>query len=150
MVSIVRTFFQPERVRKTLAKKNRFLSHVLAYLIGIIAPFFRCNAIPLFLGLVEAGVFLRIMFTLLTASPMINEVALIMLLGMFGLKIALIYIKSGLVIAVATGVIIGKLSPEKLIEDFVLNAKGAVTYSGAEMKFEDRIDYAKCYTLDTL
>lgn len=150
VVSIIRTYFRPEKVRKFLAKKHRFIGHLLAGLLGILTPFCSCSAIPLFLGFVEAGVPLGITFTFLIASPMINEVALILLLGMFGLKAAIAYIASGLVIAILSGVIIGKLKPEKLLEEFVLNIKSDGDFEEAQTNFKDRIDYAKTYTKDII
>jgi hypothetical protein len=106
VVSIIRTFLPPEKIRYVLAKRHPFTGHLFAGLLGIITPFCSCSAVPLFLGFVEAGVPLGITFTFLVASPMINEVALVMLAGMFGMKIALLYIVSGLVIAILSGMVI--------------------------------------------
>lgn len=106
-----------------IAGKHPLIGHLLAGLLGIVTPFCTCSAIPLFLGFVEAGVPLGITFTFLVASPMINEVALVMLAGMFGMKIALLYIASGLVVAIVSGMIIGKLKVENLVEDFVYKNK---------------------------
>ena len=122
-VSIIRSFLPAEKIRNILSRKNKLLGHFLAGTFGIITPFCSCSAVPLFLGFVEAGVPLGITFSFLIASPMINEVALVMLLGMFGLKIAFIYIISGLVIAIFSGIIIGKLKVENLVESFVFNNK---------------------------
>src|SRR3989339_1197366 len=122
-VSIIRSFLPPEKIRAILSHEKKYFGNVLAALLGIVTPFCSCSAIPLFLGFLEAGVPLGTTFSFLVASPMINEVALVLLLGMFGWKIALLYIASGLVIAIFSGIIIGKLKVENLIEEFVYKSK---------------------------
>lgn len=150
VVSMIRSFFPPERTRAILATKGKYTGNVLASLLGIVTPFCSCSAVPLFLGFVEAGIPLGVTFSFLVASPMINEVALIMLWGMFGWKIALLYIGSGLVIAIVSGIIIGQMKVENLIESFVFKSKagGAVIIPG--MTFKERFAYAFDYTLDIL
>jgi uncharacterized membrane protein YraQ (UPF0718 family) len=150
IVSIIRSFLPAERVRAILSHKYQFTGNILAALLGIITPFCTCSAIPLFLGFVEAGVPLGVTFSFLVASPMINEVALIMLLGMFGWKIALIYIGSGLLIAIFSGIIIGKLKVENLVEEFVYKNKIDANAKIAKLTWRDRFEYAKSYTLDIL
>lgn len=93
VVSLIRSFLPAEKIRKVLSHKYQFTGNILAALFGIVTPFCSCSAVPLFLGFVEAGVPLGVTFSFLVASPMINEVALVLLLGMFGWKIALIYCK---------------------------------------------------------
>ncbi|MCX6758319.1 MAG: permease [Candidatus Nealsonbacteria bacterium] len=149
-VSIIRSFLPPQKVRALLVRKNKYVGNVLAAMLGIITPFCTCSAIPLFLGFVQAGVPLGVTFSFLVASPMINEVALVMLWGMFGLKIALIYIFSGLVIAIISGIIIGKLKVEKLLESFVLETKLNASVNIAAMSWKDRNIYAKDYALDII
>ena len=149
-VSIIRSFLPPERVRAILLRRNRYAGNVLAALLGIITPFCTCSAIPLFLGFVEAGVPLGVTFSFLVASPMINEVALILLLGMFGWKIALVYIVSGLIIAIISGIIIGSLRVENLLEEFVLQNRIDASYFGFKLSWLERIAYAKSYTGDIL
>lgn len=149
IISIIRSFFPPEKIRSILSKKNKYLGNFLAAALGIITPFCSCSAIPLFLGFVEAGVPLGVTFSFLVASPMINEIALILLLGMFGWKIALIYILSGLIIAILSGIAIDKLSVEDLIESFVFN-NIKDTENGVKMTWKDRIFYAKRYTVDII
>lgn len=146
-VSILRSFLSPERIKNTLSHKNTYLGNLLAGLFGIITPFCTCSAIPLFLGFLEAGVPLGVTFSFLVSSPMINEVALILLWGMFGIKVALIYIISGLVIAVVSGIIIGKLKLENLVERIAYN-KGLTSspFAGIKWTWPDRIKYAKGYT----
>jgi uncharacterized membrane protein YraQ (UPF0718 family) len=149
-VSLVRSFLPPQKVRALLVRKNKYVGNVLAAMLGIITPFCTCSAIPLFLGFVQAGVPLGVTFSFLVASPMINEVALVMLWGMFGAKIALIYIFSGLVIAIISGIIIGKLKVEKLLEPFVLETKLNSSANIAAMSWKDRNIYAKDYALDII
>ena len=122
-VGIIRTFFTPERTRKALEGKTQFTGNILASLLGIVTPFCSCSAIPLFLGFVESGVPLGITFSFLIAAPMINEVAVILLLGLFGWKTALIYVTTGLIIAIIAGWIIGKLKLEGWVEDWVYKTK---------------------------
>ena len=145
-VSIIRSFLPAEKIRNILSRKNKFFGHFLAGTFGIITPFCSCSAVPLFLGFVEAGVPLGITFSFLIASPMINEVAIVMLLGMFGLKIAFIYIISGLVIAIFSGIIIGKLKVENLVESFVFNNKIKNSGNKNKMNWKERTRYAQNYT----
>ena len=149
IVSIIRTFFSPEKTRVILSQKRTYAGNVLASLLGIVTPFCSCSAVPLFLGFVESGVPLGVTFSFLVASPMINEVALIMLWGMFGWKVALLYIGSGLVVAIASGIVIGHLKVEALVEKFDHKKPGSAVL-GAGMTVKDRIDFAKEYTLDIL
>jgi len=118
-VGIIRTYFTPEKTRKVLEGKSLFTGNVMAVLLGIVTPFCSCSAIPLFLGFVQAGVPLGVTFSFLISAPMINEVAVILLFGMFGWKVALIYVVTGLVIAIISGFIIGKLKLEKHVESWV-------------------------------
>ncbi len=141
-VGIVRTFFTPERTRKALEGKKTFTGNVMASLLGIVTPFCSCSAIPLFLGFVEAGVPLGVTFSFLIASPMINEVAVVLLYGLFGWKVALIYIGTGLFIAILAGWIIGKLKLEKWVESWVYETKVGQNSLGVEKtKFSDRIKF---------
>ena len=122
-VGILRSYFTAERTRKALEGKRTFTGNVMASLLGIVTPFCSCSAIPLFLGFVESGVPLGITFSFLIAAPMINEVAVILLYGMFGWKTAVIYITTGLAIAIIAGWIIGKLKLEKWVEEWVYATK---------------------------
>ncbi|NNM66412.1 MAG: permease [Spirochaetales bacterium] len=151
-VSLLRTFLPPERVRASLAKMPRLLAHVSAAALGIVTPFCSCSAVPLFLGFVESGVPLGVTFSFLVASPMINEVALVMLLGMFGWQISLLYIGSGLVVAILAGLVLGKLKVEKLLQEFVLkNLKHGVRQQTLlKMSWGDRWSFAFDYVLEIL
>jgi uncharacterized protein len=141
-VGIVRSFFTPERTRQMLAGKREFTGNILASGLGIVTPFCSCSACPLFIGFLETGIPLGITLSFLIASPMINEVALVLLYGMFGWKIALIYVVTGLTIAIAAGWVIGKLKMERFIEDWVFDVKlSQATTAQASIRFEDRVQY---------
>ncbi|HBI34211.1 MAG TPA: hypothetical protein DEA43_04710 [Candidatus Moranbacteria bacterium] len=146
-VSIIRSFLPREKVKNILSHKRKYVGNVLASLLGIITPFCSCSAVPLFMGFVQAGVPLGTTFSFLVASPMINEVALVLLLGMFGWKIALLYIVSGLLISVFAGIFIEKMNVRNLVEDFALNGNGKEV-NLPELSWEERIQYAKTYTLN--
>src|SRR3989339_1367475 len=122
-VGIVRTYFSPERTRKMLGGKKLFAGNVSASLLGIVTPFCSCSAIPLFLGFVESGVPLGVTFSFLIAAPMVNEVALVLLFGLFGWKTALLYMSTGLIIAIISGYVIGRLKLEKYVEPWVYGIK---------------------------
>jgi len=122
-VGILRSYFTAERTRKALEGKSTFMGNIMASLLGIVTPFCSCSAILLFLGFVESGVPLGVTFSFLIAAPMINEVAIILLYGMFGWKVAAIYIGTGLAIAILAGWIIGKLKLEHWVEEWVYTTK---------------------------
>ena len=122
-VGILRSYFTAERTRKALEGKKTFTGNIMASMLGIVTPFCSCSAIPLFLGFVESGVPLGVTFSFLIAAPMINEVAVILLYGMFGWKVAAIYIGTGLAIAIIAGWIIGKLKLEHWVEEWVYTTK---------------------------
>jgi hypothetical protein len=149
-VSIIRSYLPPEKIRAILSHKNKYKGNVIASLLGIITPFCSCSAIPLFLGFIQAGVPLGTTFSFLVASPMINEVALVLLLGMFGWKIALMYIVSGLIISIFSGIIIGKMKVESLVESFVYQNTINGNIDLPTMTKKERFIYARDYTLDIL
>ncbi|MBI2429224.1 MAG: permease [Ignavibacteriales bacterium] len=122
-VGIIRSYFSPERTRKILGGKKLFVGNVLASLLGIVTPFCSCSAIPLFLGFVESGIPLGVTFSFLIAAPMINEVALVLLFGLFGWQTALLYMSTGILIAMISGYIIGRLKLEKYVEEWVYKIK---------------------------
>lgn len=139
-VGIIRSFFTAERTRKALEGKSLFTGNVMASLLGIVTPFCSCSAIPLFLGFVESGIPLGVTFSFLIAAPMINEVAVILLFGMFGWKIAAIYVGTGLIIAITAGWVIGRLKLEKHVESWVYEVKaGHDDATEEKVKFSDRI-----------
>lgn len=118
-VGIINTFFTPERNRRILAGKRESIGNVLAAMLGIVTPFCSCSAIPLFIGFVTAGIPLGVTFSFLISAPMVNEVAVVLLFGLFGWKVAAIYMSAGLSIAIIAGWVIGRLKMEKYIEDWV-------------------------------
>jgi len=148
-VSFIRSFFSPEKTRSILSHKHKHTGNILAAVLGIVTPFCSCSAIPLFLGFIEAGVPLGATFSFLVSSPMINEVALIMLWGFFGWKIALIYIGTGLVIAVLSGIIIGRFDIEDLIRKPEYK-KQTCCASSERQRFRSRIEYSRGYTISIL
>jgi uncharacterized protein len=140
-VGILRSYFTAERTRKALEGKKTFTGNIMASLLGIVTPFCSCSAIPLFLGFVESGVPLGVTFSFLIAAPMINEVAVILLYGMFGWKVAAIYIGTGLAIAIVAGWIIGKIKLEKWVEPWVYETKlGKENDAEKQILFSERIE----------
>ena len=119
-VGILRSFFTPERTRKLLAGKSEAVGNVLAALLGIVTPFCSCSAVPLFIGFVTAGVPLGVTLSFLIAAPMVNEIALVLLYGLMGWKVAALYLVTGLSVAIVAGWVIGRMGMEKHIEDWVL------------------------------
>jgi uncharacterized membrane protein YraQ (UPF0718 family) len=148
-VAIIRAYFPPEKTKRILSHKREYLGNTMAALLGIVTPFCSCSAVPLFIGFVEAGVPLGVTFSFLISSPMVNEIALIMLWGLFGWKIALIYTGTGVVLAIVSGVVIGKLKMEKYVQDYVWEIK-----SGAgeivQTSFREKLIYARDYTAELL
>lgn len=149
IVSIIRSFLPPEKIKKILSHKKGYIGNILASLLGIITPFCTCSAIPLFLGFIEVGVPLGVTFSFLVASPMINEVALVLLFGLFGWKISLLYIGSGLIVAIFSGIMIGKFRVENLVENFSKNTNGN-PLELPNFSWKQRIVYAKDYTLEVV
>ena len=150
-VSIIRSYFPPERTKKILSHKREFIGNILAALLGIVTPFCSCSAVPLFIGFVEAGVPLGVTFSFLISSPMVNEVAVVLLWGLFGWKIALIYMGTGLLVAIIAGMTIGKLKLEKWVEEYVYKIKSLGAPADiARQTFKDRIVYARENTADIL
>lgn len=147
-VTVLRTFLPPQKIKNVLSHRYKFIGNILAALFGIITPFCTCSAIPLFLGFIEAGVPLGVTFSFLIASPMINEIAIVLLLGLFGWKIALLYIVSGLIIAIVSGMIIGQLKLENQITEIAFDQKTAV--SAEKLTWDDRIKFGKRYTANII
>lgn len=147
-VSLIRSYFPPEKTKKFLSKaKFPIVNNFLAALIGIVTPFCSCSAVPIFIGFVKAGVPLGATFSFLISAPMVNEIALVLLWGLFGWKIALIYIVSGVIIATLAGWIIGKLRLEKWVEGFVYKVK-IQQIDEIKQTVKNRIEYAKKYMID--
>lgn len=141
IVTLVRSFFSPEQTRALLGGKREGIGNVLAAGLGVVTPFCSCSAVPLFIGFVESGIPLGVTFSFLIATPMVNEVALALLFGMFGWQIAGLYLATGLLVAIASGVVIGRLKLERYVEDFVWQIKigrqeGGVAYKPS---WDDRL-----------
>jgi uncharacterized membrane protein YraQ (UPF0718 family) len=151
VVSVIRSYFPPERTKRILSHKREFIGNILAALLGIVTPFCSCSAVPLFIGFIEAGVPLGVTFSFLISSPMVNEVAVVLLWGLFGWKIALIYMATGLFVAIVAGMIIGKLKLEKWVEEYVYKIHSlGIAQEIARQKFKERLIAARWSTLDIL
>jgi uncharacterized membrane protein YraQ (UPF0718 family) len=141
-VGVIRSFFTPERTRALLAGKREFLGHGLAGALGVVTPFCSCSAVPLFIGFMEAGIPLGVTFSFLITAPMVNEIALALLLAMFGWRIALLYMATGLFIAISSGLVIGRLGMERQVEDWVYEIRmGQVPAHLQTLTWMGRIDY---------
>lgn len=147
VVAILRSFLPPDRIRKILAGRNVVWSSALAALIGVFTPFCTCSAIPLFLGFIEAGVPVGATFSFLIASPMVNEIALALLFGMFGIKVAALYAGFGLLIAIIGGLFLGKIGAQKWIIDIKTKE---IAHKTGLMPFKTRLIYAKKYTVNII
>jgi len=144
-VAIIRSFFPPERTRKYLSHSKLYAGNVMAATLGIVTPFCSCSAVPLFIGFVESGVPLGVTFSFLVASPMINEVAIVLLGGMFGWQIAALYIVCGWVLAITSGIIIGKLGLESWVEPYVYEIRMGEAGDLPEQTWPERLAYARGY-----
>ncbi|MGE5509003.1 MAG: permease [Chitinophagales bacterium] len=144
LVAIIRSYFPPEKTKRILARGNEYVGNVLAALLGIVTPFCSCSAIPLFIGFVESGVPLGVTFSFLLSSPMVNEVALVLLWGMFGWKVAVLYISAGVLVSIVAGIVIGRLHLEKWVEDYVWE----IQVGSADVpnpSWRERLGYARNY-----
>ena len=148
VVTFLRSYLPPEKVKRLLTKRFEIVGNVLAALIGIITPFCSCSAVPLFIGFVESGVPLGVTFSYLISAPMVNEVAAVMLLGLFGPRIAGIYIASGVIIAIVVGFVMGRLRLEHLVEDYVWKTKVGQNTFQNKTTFKERLQQAYLYTKD--
>lgn len=142
LISILRTFFSPERTRQLLGGKGEGAGNLLAAMLGIVTPFCSCSAVPLFIGFVESGIPLGVTFSFLVAAPTINEVAVVLLLGMFGWRVTALYIASGLIIATLAGLIIGRLRMERYVEPFVWEIQAGGAAAMERLTWADRVDRA--------
>lgn len=138
-VGIVRTFFTPEKTRQILAGRHESVGNVLAAGLGVVTPFCSCSAVPLFIGFVKAGVPLGVTLSFLIAAPMINEVALVLLFGLFGWKVAGLYLATGLVIAILAGAVIGALKMERHVEPWVYEIESVAGEDGTKPTWTDRL-----------
>ncbi len=141
VMGMVNSYFTPERTRALLAGRSEGVANVMAASLGIVTPFCSCSAVPLFIGFVQAGVPLGVTFSFLISAPMVNEVALTLLFGMFGWKVAMLYLGLGLSVAIVAGWIIGRLKMEAYLEDWVRDMpKTSATFEDAGTTLADRIE----------
>ncbi len=143
VMGIIHTFISPERTRALLSGKRLGVGNVMAATLGIVTPFCSCSAVPLFIGFLQAGVPLGVTFSFLIAAPMVNEVALILLFGLFGWQVAALYLVMGLVIAISAGLLIGKLGMEQYLEDWVRAMQNTQSpqVAGSRMAWAERIQH---------
>lgn len=139
-VGIIRSFFTPERTRAMLVGKHELAGTGLAALLGIVTPFCSCSAVPLFIGFVTAGVPLGVTFSFLVSAPMVNEIALALLLASFGWKIAGLYLVTGLSIAFISGTVIGRLKMERFVEPWVYEMQIGQTAPNGKVTWDERFD----------
>ena len=144
-VAILRSYFSPERSRRILGGKREWVGNILASLLGVVTPFCSCSACPLFIGFVESGIPLGVAMSFLISAPTVNEVALILLFGLFGWKVAGLYMVTGVVMAILAGMVIGRLKLERFVEPYVWEIQMAET-DEEEPTWADRVAYAKDYT----
>jgi len=139
-VGVMRTFFSPERTRAVLSGKRESVGNVLAAALGVVTPFCSCSAVPLFIGFVEAGIPLGVTLSFLIAAPMVNEVAVVLLFGLVGWQVALIYLGTGLTLAIIGGWVIGRFNMEKYVEDWVYEMQLGEVVTDGPTSFSRRID----------
>jgi uncharacterized protein len=144
-VAIIRSFFSPERSRQLLGGKREWVGNILASALGVVTPFCSCSACPLFIGFVESGIPLGVAMSFLISAPTVNEVALVLLLGLFGWQVALIYMGTGVVMAILAGMAIGRLRLERYVEPYVWEIQMAAT-DEEEPTWSERLEYARSYT----
>lgn len=148
-ISFVQSFFPPERTKRILSRFRGLGANIMAALLGTVTPFCSCSSIPLFIGFTGAGLPLGVTFSFLISSPMVDLASLLLLAGIFGIKVAALYVLLGLVIAVAGGTLIQKLGMEGYVEPFILQT-GAVDIAAPELTLADRLLYARDQLLRTL
>jgi hypothetical protein len=141
-VGIVRSFFSPERTRALLRGRREATGNVMAAGLGVVTPFCSCSAVPLFIGFVEAGIPLGVTLSFLIAAPMVNEIALVLLYGLFGWWVAALYLATGLLIAIVAGWVIGRLKMERFIQDWVLETRMGNAAGDERLDWSARVAYA--------
>ena len=149
LISYIQSFFPPERSRRILGRFRGIWANIIAALLGTVTPFCSCSSIPLFIGFTSAGLPLGVTFSFLISSPMVDLGSLVLLMSIFGAKVAIVYVIVGLVIAVAGGTIIEKLHMENDVEEFIRNAKGGVDIEAPDLTVKDRLIYAKDQVVNT-
>ncbi|MGM0502800.1 MAG: permease [Bacillota bacterium] len=142
-ISIVRSFFSPEKTKEVLSHKNKYVGNFVASVMGVVSPFCSCSTVPIFIGFVEAGVPLGVTFSFLITSPIVNEIALVMLYSLFGWKIGTLYLISGMTVGIVGGIVIGWLGLEDQVEEYVYQVEIDDVDEEEGMSWEQRINYAK-------
>ena len=148
IISYIQSYFPPERSKKILGKFHGLKANIISALLGTVTPFCSCSSIPLFIGFTSAGLPIGVTFSFLISSPMVDLGSLVLLMSIFGIKIAITYVVLGLVIAVIGGAIIEKMHMEKYVEDFIMNAS-QVNISSPTLSVKERIEYAKDQVVST-
>ena len=148
MISYIQSYFPPERSRSILSHYDGIVANMISALLGTVTPFCSCSSIPLFMGFTSAGLPVGVTFSFLISSPMVDLGSLVLLMSIFGSKIAIVYVILGLVIAVVGGSIIEKLGMDAYVEDFVKNAHMPVI-DNEKLTYKDRVDFAKEQVTDT-
>ena len=141
VISYIQSYFPPERTKKILGRFHGIWANIIAALLGTVTPFCSCSSIPLFIGFTSAGLPLGVTFSFLISSPMVDLGSLVLLMSIFGWKVAVIYVVLGLVIAVAGGTLIEKLHLENQVEEYIRNGR-SIDIPQAELHFKDRLKYA--------
>ena len=149
IISYIQSFFPPERSKRILGRFHGIGANIIGALLGTVTPFCSCSSIPIFMGFTSAGLSLGVTFSFLISSPMVDLGSLVLLMSIFGLKIALAYVVFGLVIAVLGGTLIEKLHMEDQIEDFIRNANSSVDIEAPNLTVRDRLVYAKDQVVTT-
>lgn len=147
-VSLLRTFISVERTRELLGGRGQVVGYALAAILGVATPFCSCSAVPVFIGFVAAGVPLGMTMTFLIASPLVNEVAVVLVGGSFGWDVAALYVVTGLTVAIAAGAVIGRLGLERWVEGFVSEARVLTAADGSKPSWSDRVTAARAETID--
>lgn len=147
-ISYIQSYFSPERSRKILCRFDGMIANMVSALLGTVTPFCSCSSIPLFMGFTSAGLPIGVTFSFLISSPMVDLGSLILLMSIFGSKVAIIYVVLGLIVAVLGGSLIEKLGMEKYVEDFVKNAQVPILEI-EDLSNKDRVDFAKKQVSET-
>ena len=143
VISYIQSYFPPERSKRILGRFHGLWANLIAALLGTVTPFCSCSSIPLFIGFTSAGLPLGVTFSFLISSPMVDLGSLVLLMSIFGAKVAIVYVVLGLVIAVIGGTLIERLHMENQVEEFIRRAKGDVDIASPDLTVKDRLVYAK-------
>ena len=143
LISYIQSFFPPERSKRILGRFRGIWANIIAALLGTVTPFCSCSSIPLFIGFTSAGLPLGVTFSFLISSPMVDLGSLVLLMSIFGVKVAIVYVIVGLIIAVVGGTIIEKLHMENYVEEFIRRAKGSIDIDAPDLTVKDRLIYAR-------